>query len=334
LSFGPPGLRQTKSAGRFPPMQDPQPIRWRDLDLDPIHWAREVLRVLGLALSRIWGRDVMLYVGGVSFFALLAVFPGLAILIGLYSLLLTPLQAAAQAENLAELMPSGARAMFESELTRIAHAPEQAVSAQSAVVLVIGAYAAHRGFKALLAGLSFIHDEEDQRGFVGFNLMALFVLVAAFGLLFVMSGIFLIFRVLGSALHLRPLEGVPWIQSEWTWASLGVVIGMTLIYRYAMSRAPVGWRASTAGGVAAAVLCLFMSSASAFYVDKVAQLGATYGSISAVIIFLIWLSWSVNAIFLGGALATEVEIALDERPRDLVEGPRGVTLKTPSAPEN
>ena len=37
--------------------------------------------MLGLALSRLWGRDVMLYVGGVSFFALLAVFPGLAILI-------------------------------------------------------------------------------------------------------------------------------------------------------------------------------------------------------------------------------------------------------------
>lgn len=316
-------------------MQDPKPIRWRDLDLDPIHWAREVLRVLGLALSRIWGRDVMLYVGGVSFFALLAVFPALAIIIGIYSLLLTPTVAAAQAENLAQLMPEGARSLFQSELTRLAHAPEQAVSAQSAVALVIGAYAAHRGFKALLAGLSFIHDEEDQRGFVGFNLMALIVLIAAFGLLFMMSGIFLILRLLSSALHLRPLEGVPWVQSEWTWASLGVVIGMTLIYRYAMSRAPVGWRASTAGGVAAAILCLCMSSASAFYVDKVAQLGATYGSISAVIIFLIWLSWSVNAIFLGGALATEVEIALDERPRALVEGPRAIPLKvSSSSPEN
>lgn len=315
-------------------MNDPQPIRWRDLDIDPIHWAREVLRVLGLALSRLWGRDVMLYVGGVSFFALLAVFPGLAILIGLYSLLLTPAQAAAQAENLADLMPAGARGMFESELTRLAHAPEQAVSAQSAVVLVIGAYAAHRGFKALLAGLSFIHDEEDQRGFVGFNLMALFVLIAAFALLFVMSAIFLAFRLLGSALDLRPLAGASWVQSEWTWASLGVVIGMTMIYRYAMSRAPIGWRASIAGGVAAAVLCLFMSSASAFYVEKVARLGATYGSISAVIIFLIWLSWSVNAIFLGGALATEVEIALDERPRALVEGPGSVTLKVPSTPES
>lgn len=315
-------------------MMTPDPIRWRDLDLDPIHWIREVLRVLGLAFSRLWGRDVMLYVGGVSFFALLAVFPGLAILIGLYSLMLTPEQAAGQAHKLAELMPSGARAMFESELTRLAHAPEQTVSAQSLVVLVIGAYAAHRGFKALLAGLSFIHEEEDQRGFVGFNLMALIVLIAAFALLFVMSGIFLAMRLFSSALDLRPLAGASWVQSEWTWASLGVVVGMSLIYRYAMSRAPVGWRASAAGGVAAGVLCLFASWASAFYVEKVAHLGATYGSISAVIIFLIWLSWSVNAIFLGGALATEVEIALDERPRDLVEGPRGVTLKAPLSPES
>lgn len=45
---------------------------------------------------------------------------------------------------------------------------------------MIGAYASHRGFKALLAGLSFIHDEPNQRGFVGFNVLALLVLIAAF----------------------------------------------------------------------------------------------------------------------------------------------------------
>jgi membrane protein len=307
-------------------------IRFRDLDLDPIHWVREILRVLGLALQRLWGRDVMLYVGGVSFFILLAVFPGLAILIGLYSLMLTPEQAVSQADKLAYLMPSGARPIFQSEMARLAHAPEQAISAQSAVVLVIGMYAAHRGFKALLAGLSFIHDEEDQRGFFGFNLMALVVLVCAFGLLFVMSGVFLTFRLLSSTLDLRPLAGVSWIQSEWTWASLGLLVGMTLVYRYAMSRAPVSWRASMAGGLAAAILCVFMSWASAFYVEQVAHLGATYGSISAVIIFLIWLSWSVNAVFFGGALATEMEIALDERPRALLEGPRAIPLKAPSPP--
>jgi membrane protein len=46
------------------------------------------------------------------------------------------------------------------------------------------------------------------------------------------------------------------------------------------------------------------------YVEQIAALGATYGSIATVVIFLIWLSWNVNALFFGGALATEVEIAL------------------------
>ena len=45
--------------------------------------------------------------------------------------------------------------------------------------------------------------------------------------------------------------------------------------------------------------------------------GATYGSVAAVVVFLIWLSWNVNAIFFGGALATEMEIAMEdaEQPR-------------------
>jgi membrane protein len=86
---------------------------------------------------------------------------------------------------------------------------------------------------------------------------------------------------------------------------------MGLIYRFAMSRRPVAWRASLLGGVAAAALCLFASWAIAVYVEQIAQLGATYGSLATVIVFLIWLSWNVNAVFFGGALATEVELAID-----------------------
>jgi len=63
-------------------------------NLDPFLAMRVVLIVAGKALSRIWGRDVMLYVGGVSFFSLLAVFPGLSLAIGIYGLFLSPEKAA------------------------------------------------------------------------------------------------------------------------------------------------------------------------------------------------------------------------------------------------
>jgi membrane protein len=269
--------------------------------------------VIGKALSRLWGRDVMLYTGGVSFFIMLAIFPALAILMGLYSLLSDPARVAEQGEALARVMPAAARLIFQSELLRLAQAPQDAVSTQSGVALLIGGYASHRGFKALLAGLSFIHDEHRPRGFFGFNLMALGVLIAAFGAVALLSGVFFGFRILGETFNLRPLRGVLWLYSEWTWATAGMTAAMSLIYRWAMSRDPVDWRASILGGAAAAGLCIFASWGLGVYVEQIAQFGTTYGSIATVVIFLIWLSWNVNALFFGGALATEVELALHRR---------------------
>lgn len=287
--------------------------RIRERDWDPIHGVRVALTVLGKALSRMWGRDVMLYTGGASFFIMLAIFPALAIAMGLYSLLSDPMRVAEQGEQLARVMPDAARLIFQSELVRLSQAPQGSISFQSGVALIIGGYASHRGFKALLAGLSFIHEEERQRGFLSFNLMALVVLIAAMAALGILSTVFFAFRIAGDSFGLKPLRGVLWLYSEWTWATAGMAIGMTLIYRWAMSRDPVIWRASLLGGIAAAGLCIFASWGLGIYVEQIAALGATYGSIATVVIFLIWLSWNVNALFFGGALATEVELALHSR---------------------
>jgi membrane protein len=282
------------------------------LEQAPIRWSRRAALLVWRSLTRLWGRDVMLYVGGVSFFALLAVFPAFAILLGIYSLLLTPEQALVQAGAFAQILPPAALTLFQGELLRLAHAPIRAVSTQSLLALVVGVYAAHRGFKALFAGLSFIHDEETPRGFLGFNLLALFALLAAFALLTVISGLFLALRFLRADLHIPLHLGL--FYNEWSWASVGLSVGLTLIYRYAMSREPVAWRLAAAGGVMAAALSLAASWASAIYVTQFAHFGATYGSIAAVVVMLIWLSWNVNAIFFGAALATELELLVKPAP--------------------
>ena len=268
-------------------------------------------QTLGRALTRLWGRDVMLYTGGASFFIMLAVFPALAILITIYSLLANPDQAAQQVEAFSLLIPEGGRAIVQDQLVRLAKAPHVAMSTQSGFALLIAIYAAHRGMKALLAGLSFIHDEDEPRGFFSFNLIALGVLIVSFVAVFALTALFFGLRLMGAAFDLRPLHGVSWLFSEWTWASVGMTVAMGLIYRWVMSRRPVDWRASILGGAAAAALCLFASQAVAFYVEQIAHLGAAYGSIATVIVFLIWLSWNVNAVFFGGALATEVELEID-----------------------
>ena len=292
-------------------------MEWRriaEFDYDPTHWAHAVLRVAGRSWHRTQNRKAALYTGGVCFYAMLAIFPALAIVIGVYSLMFTPDQAAHQAAALTHLMPPGPQAIFEAEFVRLARAPIRLVSAQSAIAVLIAFYASHRGVKAMLAGLSLIHDEVRPRGIVGFNLLAAAVALAGFALLTLVSALFLTVRVVAVMLDLRPLVHIPWLFSEWTWASVGLVLGLTLTYRYAMASTPAPWRASLVGAVIASALSLISSWLGAYYVEQVAHFGATYGSVSGVVIFLVWLSWNVNAIFYGGAVATEMEILARRAP--------------------
>ena len=272
----------------------------------PALWGRLAVR----AFARSWGRDVMLYTGGVSFFALLAVFPAIAILIGFYKAVLTIGQVSEQAAALADVMPHAARAIFMAEIDRLANASARTVSAQSAFAIIIGGYAAHRGFKALLAGLNLIHDETEPHGFFKFNLLAFFVALFAFLLFTVVSGAVVTSRLLERANANEPGRLVSNWSLDALWPALGLAIGLTLLYRYAMShRAPVPWVPSLVGGIVATIMSTISSWLCAIYVEQIAPLGATYGSVGAVVVLLIWLSWNVNAIFYGGAFTTEMELA-------------------------
>ncbi|WP_433950712.1 YihY/virulence factor BrkB family protein [Brevundimonas bullata] len=288
----------------------------------PLFWSKLAVR----AFTRSWGRDVMLYTGGVSFFALLAVFPAIAILIGFYKAVLSIGQVSEQAAALADVLPHAARAIFVGEVDRLAHTSARTVSAQSALALVIGGYAAHRGFKALLAGLNLIHDETEPHGFFKFNLLAVFVALFAFALFTVVSGAVVTSRLLEHTQAARPLAWLT-VPLDGVWPSLGLWLGLTMLYRYAMShKTRVAWGPAMLGGLTATVMSSVFSWLCAIYVEQIAQLGATYGSVGAVVVLLIWLSWNVNAIFYGGAFATELEIAWKPEEPEMETGGSVVNL--------
>jgi membrane protein len=270
-----------------------------------------LMGAMGRALGRLWRHDAFIYVAGVSFYALLAIFPTLALLASIYSLMSTPGQAAAEASALTDLLPPDAQGLVQSELTKLASASAKTVTLQSALALGVGAYAAHRGIKALLAGLQYIYADHRPRDFVRFNLLAGIVGVGGFAVITLTSSVLLGVRVLLADLGLAPAQAL--FGNEWAWTGAAFCVGLTLLYRYAVGGGRIGLRASGTAGIVAALLSLAASWASAFYVKKIAHLGATYGSISAVVVFLIWLSWNVNAVLFGGALAAELELAL-ERP--------------------
>src|SRR6266404_8225053 len=85
------------------------------------------------------------------------------------------------------------------------------------------------------------------------------------------------------------------------------MLGLAVLYRYGPSRAKPKWRWITWGSVFAAIAWLAVSILFSWYAANFGSYNKTYGSLGAVIGFMIWIWLSVIVILLGAELNAEIE---------------------------
>ncbi|MFS2317674.1 YihY/virulence factor BrkB family protein [Maricaulis sp. D1M11] len=271
------------------------------------------LRITVAAISRSMARDVMLFAGGASFFGMLALFPAIALSVAVYGLVFSVTDAQDQLARLAEIMPAGAQDFMLRQMTSIAEAPITRLSTQGAIALAIALFAASRGAKALIAGLNHIAEDKDIRNVIHFNILAMVSVLIGGALLAAANLAVLIvpvtLRQAMEAIGLEPLDfGV--IVNEWTAAAMTMMIGLTLLYRLAMRQreAAIAWTAAMVAAMTSTLLWLGLSKGFSIYVNNVVDF-SIYGSLGALVVFLLWIYWSAYAVFFGGALAIELDAA-------------------------
>ena len=98
-------------------------------------------------------------------------------------------------------------------------------------------------------------------------------------------------------------------RSALRWPALVVLIGtgIALLYRYGPSREKAKWRWVTWGSTVATLIWIAASAAFSFYLQRFANYEATYGSLGAIIGFLMWTWISVIILILGAKLNAEME---------------------------
>ena len=89
--------------------------------------------------------------------------------------------------------------------------------------------------------------------------------------------------------------------------SVVVMLGLSLVYRFGPSRTEVHWRWITRGSVIAAVLWLLASVLFSWYAGNFGSYNKTYGSLGAVIGFMVWIWISTIVILLGAEFDAEFE---------------------------
>jgi len=244
--------------------------------------------------------------GGVTFYALLAVFPGLGVFVSLYGLFSDVTQAQEQLVRLAAFAPGPVVQLIGEQMVRIAGQKHAELSVAFVVGLLFSAWSASAAMRALCDGLNVAYDETERRSFV--RRMAL-----TYG----MTLGLLVFAALVSGVlvavpnWLRSL-GLAWAEALWTpalWLILAVLAAsaFTAVYRYGPSREEARWRWVWPGGVSAALAWLVGSLGYSWYLNHVVRLDVTYGSLGAVMGFMLWIWFSALVVLIGAELNAEIE---------------------------
>ncbi len=253
---------------------------------------------------------------GLTYYAVLAIFPAL---IALMSILGLVGESATQPliENIENLAPGPAQEILLSAIQQISSSPAAGIG------LVLGLLGAIWSASGYVGGFSRasnrIYEVEEGRPFWKLRPLQIAITVvmilalAICALAVVITGP--LAREIGDVVGAGETAVTIFDIAKWPVLLIVVMTMISALFWAAPNVRHPGFRWITPGGVVAVLLWIAVSLLFAFYVANFSSYNATYGSIAAVIVFLVWL-WLTNlAILFGAELNAEIE-----RERELQAG--------------
>jgi membrane protein len=248
---------------------------------------------------------LMSVAAGVVFYGLLAIFPALAALVGLYGLFANASAIDTLISAFSGVLPQGALDLAHDELKRLASS--NANGAGFVIGLAIALWSANSGTKAIIDALNVAYDEKETRSFIRLNLVSLgYTLIGIVAVMLAVAAVVVVPVVL-NALGLGGAGALVVRIGRWPLLLALVIVGLALAYRFLPCRREPRWQWLSVGSVAAAVVWFAVSLLFSWYIANFGSYNATYGSLGAAVGMMTWMWISMVVILAGAELNAEIE---------------------------
>ena len=243
-----------------------------------------------------------------TYYGVLSIFPALIALVSIVGLVGQP-ATKPLLTNVGEFTPGAARQILESAINGLTHG--RGTAGLLFVAGIVGALWAASGYvAAFMRTANVVWDVEEGRPIwktlplrVGVTLLSI-VLLAASAIAVVVTGG--LAERAGELLGLGSTAVTVWDIAKWPVLVLIASLLFALLYYATPNVRHPGFRAILPGGIVAVVLWIVASALFALYVAEFGSYNKTYGSLGAVVIFLVWLWLSNVAILFGAELNAEI----------------------------
>jgi membrane protein len=253
--------------------------------------------------------------GGITFFLLLALFPTLSLVVSLYGLVADRGEIARQLNAVSAFLPAEAMTVLGDELKRLAAAKPQVLGLNFLASLIVALWGASGGFKALVGGLNVAFEVSETRGFLRLSLNALVFTLA--GILFAVVAINMGVVIPHLIERWTDTAAMEWLlkAAAWPISFLATSLILALVYRFGPDRDRPKWIWISWGSAIATILWLAATQLFILYAGTLAHYDQTYGTLGALIGFLVWLWLSLIIVLLGAEINSELELGQIKRRR-------------------
>ena len=279
-----------------------------ELQAEPVEpkWFDEPLSVGKAVVSRLREHHMPMIAGSLAYYALLALFPTAIAAISIYGLVLDPTELATQIESITNALPQETAAFLSSELTAIVESSDSGLGVAAVISILAAFWSASAGTKALIMGIDIAYETPENRSFIVLRGMALGITVSLVIFVTVAASAVTFLPDLLDAVGADDLIGLV-EYGRWPLLFVLVIVGLGMLYKIAPNR-PAGespW--ISIGSLVVAILWLLATVGFSAYANQVPSLGAAYGTLSAVIVLLLWFFISGLIVLTGAELNAELE---------------------------
>jgi membrane protein len=256
--------------------------------------------------AQVWEDEVFDRAAALSYYFLFALFPALLFLTALVGLVSGPTLMDQVMAYVDRAAPREAASLIRRTLGEIG-------ASASGGLLSIGVLAAlwssSSGMASVMAALNVAYDVEDRRPWWKRRLLALGLTAGFAG--FALTGVLLLVfggrigEMIAGAVGLGTVFAVVWHVGRWIVAAFLVMLAIALVYDLAPAAGRT-WRWLTPGSVFAIGGWLLASQGLGVYVRYFGNFSATYGSIGAVILLMLWLYLTSVVLLVGAQIDSEI----------------------------
>ena len=252
---------------------------------------------------------VRAYAAQTAFFFMLCMIPIILLLLTMVQY--TPVTKADVMTAVIQVFPSS----VDSLITSIVNQVYNQSSGIIPITIVVALWSAGKGVLAMSSGLNCVYNCRETRNYFFLRIRA-----TVYTVMFILVIIFLlVLSVFGNSLNIFIAEHVPFLRNMADWlirarniiTPIVMIIFLLLIYKFLPNRRDM-YRRQLPGAVFSTLGWMVISWVFSVYVDVFRGFSSMYGSLTTIMLIMMWMYFCMYCILIGGELNVMFGEKIDE----------------------